>query len=1290
MMGSRYCRVQPATPGKEADSDTPPASPGEPSLHGRGISSIGRVAMQDPTADGGPKRKSFVMEKVTSFMGGRPQESSRTLHVNNREANQKYMFRDNAISTTKYSFLSFIPKGLYEQFRRLANCYFLGIAIISTTPLSPVHPITNMGPLLIVLLVSLIKEGFEDVKRHRKDMEVNRSTTEVLVGETWTTVMWHQVQVGDIVRVHDKRYFPADLVLLSSSNPDGVCYIETANLDGETNLKIRKCLERTWSYNTEKTLSSLNAMVECEPPNNHLYTFIGNLILNGKEVIPLAPPQILLRGCSLRNTGSIVGVAVFTGGETKVMMNTTAVPSKRSTLEHTLDRLILFLFVVLFVICLLGALGSGMFIDAKYWYLGLEDADIVFNPKRPIIVGFLNFFTLLTLYSTIIPISLYVSIEMIKVIQVTHFFNKDLSMYHAESDTPALARTSNLNEELGQVSFIFSDKTGTLTQNQMEFFKCSVGGVSYGQGITEIQRANAKRNNQTLLEPAKLTGDDVEPGFNFSDTRLLNGTWTQEPARASIEEFCRLLAVCHTVLPEGKETPKEIVYQASSPDELALVVAAKRLGFFFYRRTPTSVFVREMHHQGGAKDVEYKILNVLEFNSTRKRQSVVCRHPSGAYVLYCKGADNVIYDRLERKANKELSPANSHAAVTSDHLAEFGEDGLRTLCLAYRLVPAEEYERWNKAFVEAKQSLVDREKKLDEAAELIEVNLTLLGCTAIEDKLQDGVPDAIEKLAAAGIKIWVLTGDKLETAINVSYACSLLSNAQKKFIIDSECPEVEAAEKLANKEEAQRRIQKEVLRQLEAAEVAADKIAKEEASMQRDLAMVIDGKMLSHALHADVRERFLAFGMRCVAVVCCRVSPLQKAQVTSLVKQGKTKHITLAIGDGANDVSMIQAAHVGVGISGQEGMQAVMSSDFAIAQFRFLVPLLLVHGRYSYLRIAKVVGYFFYKNIAFTLTQFWFNNYAGFSGQRFYDDWYQSFYNLVFTSMPVIILGLFDQDVSPSVSKANPQLYREGQINHYFNLKSLSLWLLSALYQSLICFYVPALAMGPVATQRDGKMMDLWGLGTLAYSCIIMTVNMRLAMLSSFQTFFHHLFVWGSIACWYTFILLYTAMLPGQSGELDKMDNVYYVFYILMESPSFWLCLTLVPFLSLAPDLLVQGLERWFWPRWHHLLQERELLQELVEDLEKAYGAGPASILRRTATRAAMLLSCTPSVTPRGRPGAPALVESPKRRRILAPHVSLQLSPCCGSLPLLAHLLATRTCWLIRYRPFCFRRLFEH
>ncbi|XP_076889767.1 phospholipid-transporting ATPase 3-like [Bidens hawaiensis] len=1089
----------------------------------------------------------------------------RTVFCNDQESNYLAKYLGNSVSTTKYNLFTFLPKGLYEQFRRVANLYFLTVSCLSFTPVSPVSPITNVVPLSIVLFVSLVKEAFEDWKRLQNDMTINNSPVDLLRNQRWESVPWKTLQVGDIIRVKQDGFFPADLVFLATTNPDGVCYTETANLDGETNLKIRKALEKTWDYITPERASEFKGEIQCEQPNNSLYTFTGNLITQS-QTLPLGPNQILLRGCNLRNTGYIVGAVVFTGHETKVMMNAMNVPSKRSTLEKKLDKVIATLFGVLLLLCLIGSIGSAVFVNERYYYLQLGDNEESeqFNPGNRPLVFVLSIFTLITLYSPIIPISLYVSIEMIKFIQSAQFINNDLRMYHSETNTPALARTSNLNEELGQVEYIFSDKTGTLTRNLMEFFKCSIGGETYGTGVTEIELGVAN-----IEEVQKSSSKSRDKGFNFDDVRLMFGAWRNEPNADMCKEFFRCLAICHTVLPEVEETPDKIKYQAASPDEAALVTAAKNFGFFFYRRTPTMVYVRESHAEkmGKVQDGTYEILNVLEFNSTRKRQSVVCRYNDGRLVLYCKGADTVIYERLGA-GNDEIKK------ITRVHMEQYGEAGLRTLCLAYKDLSPDSYESWNDKFIQAKSSLRDREKKLDEVAELIETDLNLIGCTAIEDKLQEGVPACIETLSKAGLKIWVLTGDKLETAINIAYACKLINNDMKQFIISSETQEIREVESRDDQVEIAQFIKETVKTELQKCQKEAQAILN--SSSGQKLAFLIDGKCLMYALDPSLRSMLLSFCLNCSSVVCCRVSPLQKAQVTRLVRKGANK-ITLSIGDGANDVGMIQAANIGVGISGLEGMQAVMASDFAIAQFQFLTDLLLVHGRWSYLRLCKVVSYFFYKNLTFTLTQFWYTFQTGYSGQRFYDDWCQSLYNVIFTALPVVIVGLLDKDVSVALSKKYPQLYKEGANNTFFNWKIVGTLALFSLYQSIVVYNF-AVASSTSGLTSSGRMLGHWDVSTMAFTCLVIIVNLRLLMCCSTVTRWHILSIGGSVLLWFVFIFVYAIVFVNK--------GTFFSIYVLMSTIYFYLMIILVPICALLLDFVYQGFQRWLFPNDFQIVQE--------------------------------------------------------------------------------------------------------
>jgi len=346
------------------------------------------------------------------------------------------------------------------------------------------------------------------------------------------------------------------------------------------------------------------------------------------------------------------------------------------------------------------------------------------------------------------------------------------------------------------------------------------------------------------------------------------------------------------------------------------------------------------------EDRNYQVLNTLEFNSTRKRMSAIIRMPDGKIKLFCKGADSMIYSRLAKGQQQELRKA------TAEILEVFAREGLRTLCVAERDLTEEYYQDWSRDHDFAAQALQNREERLEEVADRIERDLMLIGGTAIEDRLQDGVPDTIALLGTAGIKLWVLTGDKVETAINIGFSCNLLSNEMELILIDLPEATIDDAGKVLD--------QHLKTFNLTGSDEELAEARNNHEPPEATHALVIDGESLKLVLSDELQQRFLLLCKQCKSVLCCRVSPAQKAAVVALVKNG-LNIMALSIGDGANDVAMIQEADVGVGIAGEEGRQAVMSSDYAIGQFRFLQRLVLVHGRWSYKRLAGMTGNFFYK-----------------------------------------------------------------------------------------------------------------------------------------------------------------------------------------------------------------------------------------------------------------------------------------------------------------------------------------
>lgn len=1078
-------------------------------------------------------------EKADDEMSGTAtSESDHLTRIINVNLPQIIKYCDNRVSTAKYSVITFLPRFLYEQIRRAANAFFLFIALLQQIPdVSPTGRYTTLMPLIFILSIAAIKEIIEDYKRHKADNNVNKRKIKVLQDGKWETLIWQEVTVGDFVKVTNSQRLPADLFIITTSEPQAMCYIETSNLDGETNLKIRQGLPLTAGMQSTADLMKITGNLECDVPNRHLYDFTGNLRIGDHRPTSVGPDQMLLRGAQLRNTQWIIGLVVYTGHDTKLVQNSTKAPLKRSNVERVTNMQILILFSILVVMAFVSAVGTEVWNNQHNmtdWYLNAGKTTPNF--------GF-NLLTFIILYNNLIPISLLVTLEVVKFTQAL-FINWDLDMYRSNTDTPAMARTSNLNEELGQVKYLFSDKTGTLTCNVMAFKKCTIAGISYGH----ITDSDIERSSDELGQAISTNEADEFDDPTLSDN--ING----HPTSNEIQEFLIMMAICHTVVPE--KDGNDVKYQASSPDESSLVNAAKKLGFVFTARTPDSVVINAM----GEKQI-YQLLHVLEFTSHRKRMSVIVRVPSGKIRLYCKGADNVIFERL--------SQLSKHKVETLNHLDQFAAEGLRTLCFAYADLEFNDYKEWDQIHQEASTNLQDRVAKLEECYNLIEKNLVLLGATAIEDRLQNGVPETIATLMKAGIKIWVLTGDKQETAINIGYSCRLLSQSMTLIIVNEDSLD-------ATKETINRHCED----------------LGESLKQENDLALILDGNTLNYALSHEVQNLFLDLALSCKAVICCRVSPLQKSEIVQIVKKN-VNAITLAVGDGANDVGMIQTAHVGVGINGNEGLQATNSSDYSIAQFSYLEKLLLVHGAWSYIRVTKCILYCFYKNVVLYIIELWFAFVNGFSGQILFERWCISLYNVIFTALPPFTMGIFERTCSQENMLRFPQLYKITQNADCFNTKVFWGHCINALIHSVILFWIPLKALEQDTGFMNGYAMDYLVLGNIVYTYVVVTVCLKAGIETTAWTSFSHLAVWGSIASWLIFLAIYSILWPTVPLAPDMLGQAGMV----VKCGTFWFGLVLVPVVCLIKDV--------FWTAGCHsyhktLLEEVQELEARSQDPTKA------------------------------------------------------------------------------------------
>ncbi|KAF0687190.1 Aste57867_21046 [Aphanomyces stellatus] len=1110
--------------------------------------------------------------RPSSTSSHEPSMERQRRHVSIHQVEKNADFCSNHVRTYKYTPSTFLPLFLLESFRKAANFYFLAVSVMQC-----VHTISNTNGLpttLPTLLFILFIDGAfavaEDRKRHQADAVANSRLTHVLSAAPHTDFVlrpWADLRVGHFVQLFNRDVVPADLLLLSvqsteSGGSGGMAFVETKSLDGETNMKVRQAVECTANVcHSPMDLRMLRGHIVMELPNNQIHTFKGVLHLEApalkQESIPVE--SILLRGVTLRNTESIFGLVLSTGHDTKIMRSNKTSTTKVSRLDACINQYIGALVLLLVVCCTMAATGNLLWL---YYHATHAPYLALPPPSNPIVTWLESFFYYILLMYQFVPISLYVSMASVKYLQ-SLFIKWDVQMYHAPSDTPAIVRCMALNEELGQVSHLFSDKTGTLTCNMMEFRKCSIGGVSYGTGVPEgsmkssgnakkrtgLSREDSKRGTAALASHPANSSTPTKPPtpyVNFEGPELrehMQGVAGDDQAKR-IHLFFSLLAVCHTVLPERplnhqSESTPPLTYSAASPDEQALVCAAAYFGFTFLERQQKQVVV-DVH---GSR-VTYDLLAVLEFNSTRKRMSTIVRDvATNTIYLFTKGADGIVVPRTA--AHMSAADLKLHD-MTLAHLSAYAREGFRTLTVAYKELPRRTYATWAVKYAHATGNLDEVEKyksgftpnDIDDCMDEIESELHLLGATAIEDKLQDGVPDAIATLIEAGIKIWMLTGDKDETAVNIAYASNLLQVTMRCITVTSKkCTTAEATQRelmnslattmhapasdgsakspprplqLSRQQSLLRRAQS--LRSQTKSRVTLSQSRISLHNRTADpLALVIDGDCVHHALKL-CPETFVSLAQKCKVVLACRVSPAQKAALVALVKTHVPSSRTLSIGDGANDVPMIQEAHIGVGISGQEGLQAVNASDYALAQFAYLKRLLLVHGRYNYERIAKLVLYIIYKNILLIMAQFVFSTYAGLSGQKIFLEAGIQLYNVALTSLPIIALAVADKDVRDDVVLRLPSLYRAGPLNMHLNHGLFVYWVGCAIVEAITITLAVVAAADRCGIH--GESPTLWFLGNVVLTLVVVVANAKLVFVHHRFFAFTPLFLVGSILVW--------------------------------------------------------------------------------------------------------------------------------------------------------------------------------
>ncbi|OAA66958.1 haloacid dehalogenase-like hydrolase [Niveomyces insectorum RCEF 264] len=866
-----------------------------------------------------------------------------------------------------------------------------------------------------------------------------------------------------------------------SSSPGGETFIRTDQLDGETDWKLRTASQLSQTLPTEEFV---RLRVTGGKPDRKVHEFVGTLELlpsryetmdgdggggdaedhsgehePAKPTAPLSIDNTAWANTVIASHATTLAVIVYTGPQTRSALSTAPARSKTGLLEYEINSLtkILCALTLSLSIVLVALEGFERHTGEFVWY-----------------VKIMRF---LVLFSTIVPISLRVNLDLGKSVY-SWFIQRDPGM------PGAVVRTSTIPEDLGRIEYLLSDKTGTLTQNEMEMKKIHVGTVSYAnEAMDEIAAyvqqsfASLEPSSSALITPSSTS---VSSGASAGATR------TRREIGTRVRDVVLALALCHNVTPttdEDENGQTVTSYQASSPDEIAIVRWTEAVGLRLAYRDRKGMTLESA--ESGRVVVQVRILDIFPFTSEGKRMGIIVQFytsrlqhsavpdlDEGEIWFYQKGADTVMGSIVA--ANDWLD----------EETANMAREGLRTLVVGRKRLSTEQYREFAARYQEASLALAGRDTSMQRVvAHALETDLELLGVTGVEDKLQRDVKPSLELLRNAGIKIWMLTGDKVETARCVAISAKLVARGQYIHTV---------------------------------AQLKRSSAAQEHLDFLRsktDACLLIDGESLALLL-ATHRTEFVAVAVRLPAVVACRCAPTQKAEIAQLIKAYTRKRVC-CIGDGGNDVSMIQAADVGVGIVGKEGRQASLAADFSITQFCHLTKLLVWHGRNSYKRSAKLAQFVIHRGLIIAVCQTMYSIAIRFEPEGLYKDWLLVGYATVYTALPVLSLVL-DKDVDENLANLYPELYKELTSGRSLSYRTFFVWVCVSVYQGCIIQ-----GLSQVLTEVDDPRMV-----TVSYTVLVLN---ELLMVAIEITTWHPVMV----VCIVGTFLCYVGSIPFLGGYFD-------------------------------------------------------------------------------------------------------------------------------------------------------------